>query len=232
MTTAPKRVVVWGTGFVGKLVIAEIVPHPAFELVGVGVSQPRQGRPRRRRDLRARPDRRHRHRRRRRPDRPAARRARPLRAHRRLPRRQHPGHRRLPAGRHRRLLDRHDALGVAGDGAEPPALDRPHRRGLRGGRRVVLHDRHRPRVRQRPVPDDADGPVRRGAGRAGARDPRLHQLRGRLRERDGHRPPARVQGHARAPRHPRHGLGRHRADDGARRSASSSTRSPPPGTSG
>jgi 2,4-diaminopentanoate dehydrogenase len=35
-----KRVVVWGTGFVGKLVIAEIVPHPAFELVGVGVSTP------------------------------------------------------------------------------------------------------------------------------------------------------------------------------------------------
>jgi 4-hydroxy-tetrahydrodipicolinate reductase len=35
-----KRVVVWGTGFVGKLVIAEIVPHPAFELVGVGVSNP------------------------------------------------------------------------------------------------------------------------------------------------------------------------------------------------
>jgi 4-hydroxy-tetrahydrodipicolinate reductase len=36
----PKRVVVWGTGFVGKLVIAEIVPHPAFELLGVGVSNP------------------------------------------------------------------------------------------------------------------------------------------------------------------------------------------------
>ena len=35
VTSAPKRVVVWGTGFVGKLVIAEIVPHPAFELVGV-----------------------------------------------------------------------------------------------------------------------------------------------------------------------------------------------------
>lgn len=34
----PKRVVVWGTGFVGKMVIAEITPHPAFELVGVGVS--------------------------------------------------------------------------------------------------------------------------------------------------------------------------------------------------
>ncbi|BBY09220.1 dihydrodipicolinate reductase [Mycobacterium noviomagense] len=35
-----KRVVVWGTGFVGKLVIAEIVKHPLFELVGVGVSNP------------------------------------------------------------------------------------------------------------------------------------------------------------------------------------------------
>ena len=44
MTNAPKRVVVWGTGFVGKLVIPEIVPHPAFELVGVGREQPRQGR--------------------------------------------------------------------------------------------------------------------------------------------------------------------------------------------
>ncbi|MEO5877636.1 MAG: hypothetical protein ABIS86_06480 [Streptosporangiaceae bacterium] len=36
----PKRVVVWGTGFVGRLVIAEIIPHPEFELVGVGVSNP------------------------------------------------------------------------------------------------------------------------------------------------------------------------------------------------
>jgi hypothetical protein len=35
-----KRVVVWGTGFVGKLVIPEILPHPGFELVGVGVSNP------------------------------------------------------------------------------------------------------------------------------------------------------------------------------------------------
>lgn len=38
--TAPKRVVVWGTGFVGKMVIAEIVDHPLFELVGVGVNDP------------------------------------------------------------------------------------------------------------------------------------------------------------------------------------------------
>ncbi|MFV0495513.1 dihydrodipicolinate reductase [Mycobacterium sp.] len=35
-----KRVVVWGTGFVGKMVIPEIVSHPRFELVGVGVSNP------------------------------------------------------------------------------------------------------------------------------------------------------------------------------------------------
>ncbi|MBV8981416.1 MAG: dihydrodipicolinate reductase [Acidimicrobiia bacterium] len=33
-----KRVVVWGTGFVGRMVIPEILRHPAFELVGVGVS--------------------------------------------------------------------------------------------------------------------------------------------------------------------------------------------------
>jgi 2,4-diaminopentanoate dehydrogenase len=35
-----KRIVVWGTGFVGKMVISEIVKHPLFELVGVGVSKP------------------------------------------------------------------------------------------------------------------------------------------------------------------------------------------------
>ena len=35
-----KRIVVWGTGFVGKMVIPEIVKHPLFELVGVGVSNP------------------------------------------------------------------------------------------------------------------------------------------------------------------------------------------------
>ena len=40
MTAAPKRVVVWGTGFVGRMVIPEVVRHPAFELVGVGVSHP------------------------------------------------------------------------------------------------------------------------------------------------------------------------------------------------
>ena len=35
-----KRVVFWGTGFVGRMVIAEIVKHPEFELVGVGVNNP------------------------------------------------------------------------------------------------------------------------------------------------------------------------------------------------
>ena len=32
-----KSVVVWGTGFVGKMVIAEIARHPEFDLIGVGV---------------------------------------------------------------------------------------------------------------------------------------------------------------------------------------------------
>jgi hypothetical protein len=35
-----KRVVVWGTGFVGRMVIPEIVLHPGFDLVGVGVHDP------------------------------------------------------------------------------------------------------------------------------------------------------------------------------------------------
>ena len=35
-----KRVVVWGTGFVGKMVIPEIVRHPLFDLAGVGVHDP------------------------------------------------------------------------------------------------------------------------------------------------------------------------------------------------
>jgi 4-hydroxy-tetrahydrodipicolinate reductase len=38
--SSPKRVVVWGTGFVGKMVIPEVLRHPNFDLVGVGVSQP------------------------------------------------------------------------------------------------------------------------------------------------------------------------------------------------
>jgi 4-hydroxy-tetrahydrodipicolinate reductase len=38
MNADRKRVVVWGTGFVGKMVIPEVLRHPRFELVGVGVS--------------------------------------------------------------------------------------------------------------------------------------------------------------------------------------------------
>jgi len=36
----PKRVVVWGTGFVGRMIIPEVLRHPDFDLVGVGVSNP------------------------------------------------------------------------------------------------------------------------------------------------------------------------------------------------
>ncbi|BBY61773.1 hypothetical protein MHEL_00160 [Mycolicibacterium helvum] len=35
-----KRIVIWGTGFVGRMVIPEVLAHPEFELVGVGVSNP------------------------------------------------------------------------------------------------------------------------------------------------------------------------------------------------
>ncbi|MFE3187873.1 dihydrodipicolinate reductase [Nocardia sp. NPDC059240] len=35
-----KRIVLWGTGVVGSMVLAEILRHPGYELVGVGVSNP------------------------------------------------------------------------------------------------------------------------------------------------------------------------------------------------
>ena len=38
--SAKRRVILWGTGFVGKMVIRELAEHPAFELVGVIVSDP------------------------------------------------------------------------------------------------------------------------------------------------------------------------------------------------
>ncbi len=38
--TVRKRIVIWGTGVVGKMIIAEVIDHPLFELVGVGVSNP------------------------------------------------------------------------------------------------------------------------------------------------------------------------------------------------
>ena len=40
MSESVDRVIVWGTGYVGKRVIAEIVDHPHFELAGVIVSDP------------------------------------------------------------------------------------------------------------------------------------------------------------------------------------------------
>ncbi|OXR40490.1 hypothetical protein B7C42_07428 [Nocardia cerradoensis] len=40
MTDGKKRIVLWGTGVVGSMVLAEIIRHPLFELVGVGVSNP------------------------------------------------------------------------------------------------------------------------------------------------------------------------------------------------
>jgi hypothetical protein len=36
----PYKVIVWGTGFVGKMVVRELVDHPAFELAGVIVHDP------------------------------------------------------------------------------------------------------------------------------------------------------------------------------------------------
>ena len=38
-----QRIVVWGTGVVGSMIVAELTrdpAHPAYELVGVGVSNP------------------------------------------------------------------------------------------------------------------------------------------------------------------------------------------------
>ncbi|WP_067697159.1 NAD(P)H-dependent amine dehydrogenase family protein [Nocardia jejuensis] len=40
MSNEKKRIVLWGTGVVGSMVLAEILRHPRFELVGVGVSNP------------------------------------------------------------------------------------------------------------------------------------------------------------------------------------------------
>ena len=40
MAAPPHRIVVWGTGFVGRMVIKEIIDHPRFELVGAIVSDP------------------------------------------------------------------------------------------------------------------------------------------------------------------------------------------------
>lgn len=40
MSHPAKRIVVWGTGFVGRMVIPEVLRHPGFTLVGVGVNDP------------------------------------------------------------------------------------------------------------------------------------------------------------------------------------------------
>ena len=177
------------------MVIPEVVKHPLFELVGVGVSNPdkvgrdvgeicglgeKLGRDR--------------HRRHRRVDRPEARRVGALRTHRRACRRQHRPDHPFSARRHRRLLDGHDAVGVADHAPQPAELDRTHHRGVRTGRVVVFHHRYRSRLRQRPVPDDADGPVLRGPHGAGVRTAGLHQLHRRLRARDGHRQAAGEEG--------------------------------------
>ena len=109
MSRGTKRVVVWGTGFVGKMVIAEIVKHPLFELVGVGVSNPDKiGRDVG--DICGLPGAggRHRHRRRRRADRPETRRVGALRPDGDARQGQHLADHPLPAGRHRRVLDRDD----------------------------------------------------------------------------------------------------------------------------
>ena len=34
------KVIVWGTGFTGKMVVRELLDHPAFELAGVIVNDP------------------------------------------------------------------------------------------------------------------------------------------------------------------------------------------------
>ena len=189
-----KRVVVYGTGFVGRMVITEIVKHPLFELVGVGVSNPdKVGR-----DvgdicglaepvgitatddidalIALKPD-----------------------------ALVHYGPTAMHAKENISLITRFLRAGIdvcstamtpwvwPTMSAEPAQLDRAHHRGLRAGWRVLFHHRHRPGLRQRPVPDDADGPVLRGAASARVRAAGLHQLRRRLRIRDGHRPRARIQ---------------------------------------
>ena len=140
-----KRVVVYGTGFVGRMVIAEIVKHPLFELVGVGVSNPNKvgrdvgdicGLPEQvgilaTDDIDAlialKPD--------------ALVHYGPTAMHAKenialiTP---------FPAGRHRRLFDGDDAVGVADDAPESAELDRAHHPSLRAGRVVLLHHRHRP----------------------------------------------------------------------------------------
>ena len=206
-----KRIVIWGTGFVGKMVIAEIVKHPLFELVGVGVSNPdKVGR-----DvgeicglaeplgitatddvdalIALKPD--------------ALVHYGPTAAH---------------AEDNIALITRFLRAGIDVCSTamtpwvwptmhlNPPNWIEPITEACELGEVVVLHHRHRPGLRQRPVPDDADGPVLGGAQGAGVRAAGLHQLRGRLRVRDGHRQAARAPADAGETRHPRSSLGAQR----------------------
>ena len=140
---------------------------------------------------------------------------------------------RVPARRYRRVSTAMTPWVWPAMKQNPPTGSSPIDGGVRGGRRVVLHHGHRPGLRQRPVPDDADGPVRRDRRWcARSRSSTTSTTTGDYEDRDGHRPAAGLRAAARAHRHPRDGLGRDRADDGGRGSASSSTRSPRRGTSG
>ena len=181
--TEPKRVVLWGTGVVGSMVLAEILDgHPAFELVGVGVSNPDKvgtdaaelcGRAAQSgpsgvlatdsvEELIALE-----------PDAVV-----------------HYGPTAQYAEENIRVITAFLRAGidVCSTAMTPwvwPHMEQTpsnwldaHRGGVRRGRLVVLHHRHRPGLRQRPVPDDADGPVRPGRLGARVRAARLHRLRG------------------------------------------------------
>ena len=230
--SAPKRVVVWGTGFVGKMVIPEILRHPRFELVGVGVSNPDKvgldvgeicgigpiG-------LTAADD----------TEALIALQPDAL---------VHYGPTAARADDNIRDIGAFLRAGIdvcstamtpwvwPAMKLNPPSWVDPITEACEAGGVLVLHDGDRSRLRQRPVPVDPGGTVQRGAPGAGPRDPRLHQLHRRLRGRDGHRAAARIHAPARAHRHPGHVVGRDDPDDGARASASSSTGSPPRGRSG
>ncbi len=171
------RVVVWGTGVVGSMVIAEIARHPEFELVGVGVHDPdKVGR-----DagelagidplgvtatddidalIALRPD--------------GVAHYGPTAAH---------------ADENIRVIGAFLRAGIdvastamtpwvwPSAPANPAAVDRTDRGGVRGRWGTLFHHRHRPGVRERSVPPHPDGPVR--GGRIGHRPgvARLHRLR-------------------------------------------------------
>ena len=161
------KVIVWGTGFTGKMVIRELLEHPAFELVGVIVNDPaKDGRdvgellglaptgmkatrdvdaalaPRRRRGGLLRPDG-------------------------RVRRGEHREHVSRAARREERGLHLDDAARLpeglpAGDG-------RGAREGLPGGRDELLHHRHRPGLRERPAPAHAARASARASTRCASR---------------------------------------------------------------